>query len=117
MKIKVTYEKADILRLVNQDIKTQGIRVKAGSSLEYKGPLQVRFEVETDEDVAAVAEPAVPDVKTGPPAPRKAPDKEEETVVDMSGVLAASQHLSRTTKPIYADRKLLDGESTEYPKE
>lgn len=114
MKIAVTYEKKDLLRLVAQDLQSQGIRVKAGTSLEYKGALEVKLLVETEE---------------GDPLPRAAPTRDEKLPLaapvtpeittpfvveedgDVSSVVRASNRIIKT------GRALAPNESLEFPRE
>lgn len=111
MKIDVTYEKKDILRLLEKDLLDKGIRVKEGTALVYKGALEVRLAVETDD--------AAP-----PPPPRSVavPDSTVDVVVvdepaddgDMSSILVASGRLVRA--PGGKVRPLGLNESIEFPK-
>lgn len=91
MKILVTYEKHDILRLVEADMRAQGIALKANTALEYKGAMQVRFSVETDDatPVAAPATSANEDKSTSPTTPVITPEP------SMDAVMAESQRLVR----------------------
>lgn len=111
MRIVITYERADILKLVEADLKARDMAVKAGTTLAYKGALQVKLEVETEDPVAPTAsvEAAHPElVRREPPPP-------PEESVDMADVLAASQRLAKT-QPAPLGRRLHAGESLEYPK-
>jgi len=111
MKIDVTYEKKDILRLVQKDMEAQGIRAKAGIPLEYKGALQVKFSVETEDDVIVSD---LPEVVSAAPVVSKVTEEES-----MANVLGMSQQLS--ARPGKFERRLANNElmqeSYEFPKE
>jgi len=95
VKIKVTYEKKDILRLVHKDMQAQGIRVKSGTTLAYKGALQVTVQVDTEDETPA---------PEGSPSPSSADQSTEQTppltaaeeAVGMGSVLGASKQLVMT---------------------
>jgi hypothetical protein len=129
VKITVTYEKKDILRLILQDTKAQGIRVKDGTTLAYKGALQVTVQVDTeDADAAETPTPPVTTVEepteaTEPvePAP---PLTAAEEAVGMGGVLGASKSLVMTQPgkfeskgPRALTRTDLSQEYSEFPEE
>lgn len=94
MKIDVTYEKADILRLVERELRAQGLRLKPGTSLAYKGALEVKLSAEVEDE--RLAEAKAPLVKRRPP--HVVPDDDEPAApeVDMDAVLAASQNVAKT---------------------
>ena len=109
MKISVTYEKKDILRLVENDLKAQGIKVKNGTALEYKGALEIKLSVETEDDAL------VP--KTAPVAPvtmETTPTIEDDDQ-DMSSILGASRRLVKNETGL--TRPLGPNESLEFPKD
>lgn len=96
MKIFITYEKKDMLRLVQREMQAQGIKLKAGTSLEYKGALQIRFYVETDDDAMdTTLVPSKSDEAKGVTVVAPTPTPAEEAA-SMDGVLAASKHLVMT---------------------
>jgi hypothetical protein len=118
MKIDVTYEKKDILRLVQKDMEVQGIHVKIGTSLEYKGALQVKFSVETEDD--AFTPKSSVSVSEAPVISKAA--EVEPGLEDMSSVFNMSQLLSTShpgkfetkTRPL-ANNELMQ-ESYEFPR-
>lgn len=115
MKIAVTYEKKDILRLVEADLKTNGIKTKKGTELEYKGALQVQLSIETDEDaIIAGPPPAAPKDKAPIVKPASVEDEGDE-VVDMSEVLNASRKNAKTGGK-FPKRELGPDESFDFPK-
>jgi hypothetical protein len=97
VKIFITYEKKDMLRLVQREMQAQGIKLKAGTSLEYKGALQIRFYAETEDDAADVmAAPTKSDASKEPKTTPVVSPTPGEEVASMDGVLAASKHLVMT---------------------
>jgi hypothetical protein len=120
MKIVITYEKHDLLKLVQADLEARGIRPKA-SGLAYRGALRVRFEVEVDEESASVVEvaPAAAPVRTTEPPVAPAT---EVAPLEMDAILGASQALERSRPGLFqgrpgAVRELGPNEFYEYPKE
>lgn len=113
MKIAVTFEKKDILRLVEKELTAQGLKIKKDTILEYKGALEVKLSIETEDEVPLVAKlpvegGATPSVTAEITPPSQAEDP------DMSSVLRASSQLveagpgrKRTLKP---------NETTEFPR-
>lgn len=121
MKILVTYEKQDILRLIQADLQSKGLALKAGTTIEYKGAMQAKFSVETDDTVAApltAAPPTTPTPTTNPPTTPVF----EENATSLGDVLAQSERLVRgaggklETRP-GPPRRLRAGESLDPPKE
>jgi hypothetical protein len=113
MKIAVTFEKADILRLVEKELKAQGLKIKKGTSLEYKGALEVKLSVETEDETPLVAKPPVEGGTTPSVTPEittPAPDDDP----DMSSVLRASSQLVEAGPGL--KRTLKPNESTEFPR-
>lgn len=124
MKIVVTYESADISRLIRQDLARQGITATDADIKYAKGNAVVSVEVDPDDAPAPV--PVETSVVAEHPAPRPSPAPSPpklETIegganpVDMSAVFRESQKLAATTegkfpKPQHA---MLDGESFEFP--
>lgn len=130
MKIDVTYEKDDILRLVCADLERRDIKVKAGTVPEYKGALHVKLSIEADEvneaTPRAQAAASLPvrenqDAGEDPPIPVVNP----EDTIDMEAVLNQSRRVSATTKPTFKTapnndelkRTLGKNESLEFPRE
>jgi hypothetical protein len=100
VKIKVTYEKKDILRLVHKDMQAQGIHVKSGTTLVYKGALQVTVQVETDEDEGPGPSTYDATITSAPLSADTSPEMlasvAAEEAVEMGSVLGASKHLVMT---------------------
>jgi hypothetical protein len=115
MKIDITYEKADILRLVTDDLVRKGIQPKSGAPIEYKGALSIKLSVDADpvEPAAASALPteSVTPATPAPPAPEPSMDE----------VLSASRQAERTPptfkNPNPPTRMLGKNESYEFPEE
>lgn len=122
MKIDVTYEKSDILRLVLEDLKRRQIKVKEGFKPEYKGALSVKLSIEADDEDApeSVERPAAEATSRGD---GEAPPQEPE--VDMDTVLQQSRRVASTTKPSFRTaengeplkRQLGPNESLDFPRE
>lgn len=101
MIILITYEKADILRLILADMQARGLTVK-GETLAYKGALQCKFEVDVkDEEPTLTPAPARAPVRTEAPEAAEAPDTPE----DLGALMKQSQHLQKI-KPAPFDRPL-----------
>lgn len=125
MKIVVTYEAADISRLIKQDLARQGITATDADIKYSKGNAVVSVEVDPD-DVPAAAPVETAPAATEPivraPTPPPTPPKLEAIEggagpVDMSAVFRESQKIAASTegkfpKPQHA---MLDGESYEFP--
>lgn len=117
MKIDVTYEKKDILRLIEKDLLAEGIRVKEGTALVYKGALEVKLSVETEDTGRPLSQPASPatsEKKAGVPTETPGPRIEPADDGDMSSVLAASNRLVKA--PDGRVRSLGPNETLEFPK-
>lgn len=122
MKITVTYEKKDILRLVQQDMCAQGIKVKPGTPLKYKGALQVTFAVDTEDDA-----PELPSAEAPPsvePMETSKGDTPAKEAAAMGSVLGASRQLvmtqpgkfeQRPERPLEVSDRMQ--ESNDYPQE
>lgn len=128
MKILVEYEKADMLRLVTDDLRRKGIKVKPGAMPEYKGALSVKLFIDAEEEeVAAVPEHPAESPQNGhgeseAPKPEAPPPRVDTTPVDMTDVLNASNRLVMTQPGKFEPkpkRKLEQSdrmqESEEYP--
>jgi len=111
MKIDVTYEKADILRLVTEDLVRKGIQPKAGARIEYKGALSVKLSVDAEADNTEVASPPPVATPPSPPIPEASMDE----------ILAASRRAASTPPSFNAEgrppRMLGKNESYEYPED
>lgn len=110
MKIDITYEKKDILRLVRDDLQRRSIRVQEGTTPDYKGALQVKLSVDVED--TAPAEEAAP-TKKKKAAPRN--EDEVDDGGDITDVIAQSGKLKETTEPKF-QRTLGPNESTEFPR-
>jgi hypothetical protein len=115
MKILVTYEKKDILRLVEKDLTAQGLKVKNGTLPDYKGALEVKLLIETEDDPPSVARPTGSVDTSRPTVTMETTPKVTVDDQDMSGVLAASNRLVRNeagkVRPLGAN------ETLDFPKE
>ncbi len=117
MKIDVTYEKKDILRLIEKDLQAEGIRVKEGTALVYKGALEVKLSVETEDTGRPLPQPTTAvtgEKKSIVPAETPGPRIEPVDDGDMSSVLAASNRLVKA--PDGRVRSLGPNETLEFPK-
>lgn len=120
MKIDVTYEKADILQLVLDDLRRKGLQVAQGKTPAYKGPLEVKLSVDVEDVEPAVAEPkAVVKTAEEPTPPRKDEERPPEGPTNMGDVLGASESLmTRADGPFskyQGKRPLGPNESEEWP--
>lgn len=138
MKIDVTYEEADLKRLIRVDLARQGIPATDADIKLTKCKATVSVEVQGDESAIAVepqSMPAreytapLPPAREAPPAPALPPPvpptKERSLEVieggnnptDFSDVLRASQRIATTKDGKFpkAERQLMDGESFDYP--
>ena len=118
MKIVITYEKRDVLRLVQADLQARGIRGKAGMPLSYRGALHVRFEVDTDDEELPAETAAVPTRSLA----AEGEVAEAEAPAEMDEILGLSQALERSRPGLFqvrpgAVRQLAPNESHAYPKE
>lgn len=119
MKIVVTYEAADITRLIRQDLAKQGITTTDGDIKYIKGKAVVSVEVSPDEAPPSPA-PAEPSVRQE--APKPAPPKLEaieggNAPVDMSDILRTSAKVAATNPGKFPvpERQLMEGESFDFP--
>ena len=114
MKMVVTYEAADVRRVIQKDLARQGIQAEEANIKYYKNVVVVTVEVN---GAAEVVEP--PDAVREAVFGRAPPEPVERTpvTVDMSDVLARSASLGRTESSLYParERALMDGETYEYP--
>lgn len=126
MKIGVTYEKKDILRLVERDLLAQNIKVKSGTTLAYKGALLVTLDVETEDSDVAMGATVLPPQEAPARGRKKEPadpvDAAQE-LADMAGVIGESQQLVKTQHGKFevragagAGRTLGPNESLEFPR-
>ncbi len=119
MKTPVTFEKADILKLVYAFMKRKGFDIPDPSKVTYKGALAVTINIEyelTTEEVEEAAAPAKVEVKSV-----AAPEAEETTDEDMEAILRkARSGAGSFPPPPFAEpegRTLGSGESYEWPGE
>ncbi len=127
MKIVVTYEAADITRLIRQDLARQGITAQDTDIKYSKSSAIVSVEVDPDDMPAEPPTPAAapPPRAAAPPPPTPTPTPPVVEVieggnnpVDMSSVLAMSNKVARTTEgkfPMPKQHARLEGESDEPP--
>jgi hypothetical protein len=130
MKMVVTYETADIQRLIRHDLARQGITAVDADIKFTKNQAVVSVEVTPDDAPPPVAETAVASPPTPAPAvaptpPPTPPPPKLEAVeggagpVDMTDIFRASQRIASTTEGKFPvpQHAMLDGESTEWPGE
>lgn len=123
MKIKVTIETHEIKALIREDLARQGI-VATDDDIAFSKNMAV-VTVEATRDAVAVAPPPAAPVVAVPPAPPpQAPQVPALEVVDggqapidMSGILAASNHIASTKPGKFptVERELMEGESHDFP--
>jgi hypothetical protein len=123
--IDVTYEKADILKLVDEDLRKRRLRAKPGSHLEYKGALQVKLSIDVEEMEEAALPP--PPVASRPSTPSPLPEEVEgdeepsEGPMDMGAILSMSSSLAKKEGKFDLKkgppRQLGPDETYEYPKD
>lgn len=127
MKIKVTYDKDDILKLIRHDLTANGLKHDLTTAV-YKGSATVTIDVEgtPSEDVPPEEEPAeVPReprrvyLQPVPPTDGATP-VEDDTMGDMRSIMAESQKNANNKKPMYdpdrlSGRTRLEGETDEWP--
>lgn len=105
MKHDITYEKADILRLVANDLKSKGLAVEDGTSITYKGALKVKLSVMVappERDVPTKATRTVLAPEAGGDI-RPEPEPEET----MEDVLAASRGIGGASRfPTLPERRI-----------
>lgn len=114
MKIVVTYEPADLRRLIQQDLARQGIDASEAEVKFAKNTAVVTVDTALAVAAAAAALPSEP------PAPLPAHDAtapELPVVVDIVDVLSRSAGLARADTGLYPprERALMEGETYEYP--
>ncbi len=116
MKIVVQYDKKDILRLIEAAVKAQGLRIKDGTSIDFKGPLVAKFEIEVDDEPMTVSKPVAPPAAAAAvPTTTAAPAPPEEDDGDMGDVLQTNGGLLQTKKAPF-ERQLREGESYDFPR-
>lgn len=129
MKIVITYEPADVVRLIRQDLVRQGIAAASVADVKCpKGNAIAHVEVQPGDEPPVVEPAPAPahvqdDIAVERPPSRTAPaltpiEGGAETA-DMSDVFRASRHLEKTTDGKFPprERTLLDGESYDPPEE
>lgn len=122
MKIVVTYEAADISRLIKQDLARQGITATDADIKYSKGSAVVSVEVDPDDapmPAPVEAAPVAPEpvVRAPTPPPKLEAIEGGAGPVDMGAVFRESQKIAATTegkfpKPQHA---MLEGESHDWP--
>lgn len=137
MKTPITFEKADILKLVYAYLKAKGFDIPSPENITYKGALQVTVQFEHElsvNEVEALFEAA----KAPPPKkPAKTPKPLQEAIEtrdepDMGDIVERSQAQATRPGPFgrygnggvggddnngAPDRPLGSGESYEYPRD
>lgn len=117
MKIKVTYDKEDILRLIQRDLLANGLKHDLASAV-YKGTSTVTIEVEGSPtpdvptetlEEAPVTTGSKPRIEAPAPqprvitAPQEVPDEDDG---DMRAIIAASDKNAVDKKPMYDPKHL-----------
>lgn len=122
MKIVLTYERADIARLIRQDLAKKNIAVTDDDIKYTKGSAVVSVEeTPEDEPVSLAAPPALsPTSAETPPVsgpPQLVPVEGGAAPTDMSDVLGASARIANSAPGKFPvpQHRMLDGESTEFP--
>ena len=120
MKIVVTYEAADIVRLIRTDLAAQGIVANEGDIKFVKNKAIVSVEVAKDDAPPEPPEPPEMLANTSPPKqapPHLEPIEGAANPVDMTEILRASQKTATQNPGRFPtpERQLMDGESYEYP--
>lgn len=130
MKILVTYEQADILKLIEKDLVSSGLKYDLASA-KYKGTAKLTIEVEGTPGADPGVEAATPtnvapmvEAPT-PPAPRReevptpsSPSPLDTDPADMSVILGQSRKNATDNPgkfPAPPPRKMMAGESEEWP--
>lgn len=124
MKIDVTYEEADLKRIILADLARQGIPATAADIKLSKGKATVSVEVSGNE-MPPAHEPSPEHVQQAPravpvaavPAPALEVVEGGASPVDMSDVFRQSQKIvtSKEGKFPVPDRQLMHGESFDFP--
>jgi len=128
MKMVVTYETADIQRLIRHDLARQGITAVDADIKFTKNQAVVSVEVTPDDAPPPVAETvvALPPAAVVPPTPPPIPPPPKleaidggNAPVDMTDIFRASQKIAANTEGKFPvpQHSMLDGESTEWPGE
>jgi hypothetical protein len=139
VKIKVTYEEADLKQLIRLDLARQGIAATDADISLTKGKAEIAVEVTRDDAELAAELPAAPDGLTAeqrsshthdvgrstelPPAPPPQKEPPLQVVeggnnpIDMSDVLGASNRIARQSPGKFPvpERSLMEGESFDFP--
>jgi hypothetical protein len=122
MKIVVTYEAADITRLIRQDMAKQGITTTDGDVKYVKGKAVVSVEVSSDDVPAPSPVPAPAEEHVRPEVPKTAPPKLEalsggNEPFDMDAIHRASAKVAATNPGKFPvpERQLMEGESFDFP--
>lgn len=115
MKIRVTYEAADLIRLIKQDLESQGIKASDASIELKKGTALVSVEVSSDAPPEELL-PAKP-VPVYDTTDKLKVLEGGQNPVDMSSILGESKKINKTKDGKFPqpDRHLLPGESYDFP--
>lgn len=128
MKIKVTYEEADLKQLIRLDLARQGIAATDADIVVAGGQADIAVEV-TRDDAQLVVEPAAADHpplleqarRPESPPPHKAPTlsvvEGGDGPVDMTAILGESSRIARSGGGKFPapERQLMPGESYDFP--
>ena len=119
MKIVVTYEKEDLMKLIEKDLTNSGLKHDL-STAKWKGT--ARFTIEVEGQVLAEAEAAPVPSPSLVDAPKKQESKEppkptvkEELPVDIDDIMALSQENAKKQGLYPAGRQMMEGESVDWP--
>jgi hypothetical protein len=111
VRIRVTLEKPDILRLVFAHLKVSGLNPLDGQDIKYKGALEVELFVEVGESTSVP-----PSLSATPTTPTKkdAPVDDGRSVEDVVAESARIQKVRDEENKL--KRKLAPNEFTEFPR-
>jgi hypothetical protein len=123
MKIVVTYEAADITRLIRQDLAQQGITASEDDIKFTKNKAVVSVEVSRDDNTPATPEALGAAAFNAPPPPALPTGPKLEAIdggnapMDMSEIHRASAKAAATNPGKFPvpERQLMDGESFDFP--
>lgn len=111
MKITVCYEKKDIIELVLEALRKQGLKPVDADRVVYKGALSVSMDIDIDATPPKKSEP-VEDVK-------EEPENEEDVDVDIDKILRESANIRKKDdkKKPRVERVMGANESLDFPEE
>jgi hypothetical protein len=110
VKVRVTLEKADIIRLVLAHLETTGLSPVAGQDLKYKGALEVELLVEVGESTRVPMSTS----ETPTPTRKDAPVDDGQSITQ---VLAESARIRQVREEqANLTRRLAPNESIEFPR-